>query len=82
MVGHGKVCLTTPTLLAEAGLPPELDPTHDEGDIYHHTLWLPDQDADTLVLALWKAFRGPVPKGGVSRDWATEDLRRLQHPGA
>lgn len=82
VVSNTRFCLTLPSLLREAGLDPALlDPTHDLGDRFQHTLWLPDEPADTLVEMLWAAFRGPIPKGGTSNDWRTEDLRRLHHPG-
>lgn len=82
LVPHGKVCLTTPVLLEEAGIPADLEPTNDLGDRYQYTLWLPPGDTGTLVEKVTAAFRGPFPKEEVSDDWRTEDLRGLQRPGS
>lgn len=82
LVPHAKMCVTTPRLLEESGIDPDLDPTNDLGDRYQYTLWLPDQDPGTLVYEVRAAFRGPFRKEEVSDGWTTEDLRGLQRPGS
>jgi hypothetical protein len=82
LVPHIRICLTTPALLKEAGLEPDLEATNDLGDRYQYTLWLPDGDPGSLVEYLWRAFRGPFPKEEASDGWTTEDLRGLHHPGS
>jgi len=81
LVPHPKICLTTPTLLEEAGLEPKLGDTHDLDDPYQYTLWLPAGDPGTVVEQVRSAFRGPFLKGEVSRAWTTDDLRGLHRPG-
>lgn len=80
LVPHRKVCLTTPRLLEEEGVPADIEATNDLGDRYQYTLWLPDGDLNRLTATLKKAFRGPFLKEEVSREWTTEDLRGLQRP--
>lgn len=82
LVPHGMICLTTPALLKESGLPADVEATNDLGDRYQYTLWLPDGDPASLVERVKWAFRGPFPKGGASDDWTTEDLRGLHRPGS
>lgn len=81
LVPHLKICLTTPSLLQEAGFDADLEPTNDLGDRYHYTLWLPEGEPSSLVEKVWSAFRGPFLKGEASDVWTTEDLRGLHCPG-
>ena len=80
-VPNAKICLTTPRLLDEHGITPEIEATNDLGNVYQHTLWLAEGEPSAIVDILWVAFRGPFPKEEVSRDWTTDDLRGLRRPG-
>jgi len=80
-VPNAKLCLTTPRLLAEHGLAPDIEATNDLGNRYQHTLWLPEGAPSTIIDTLLTAFRGPFPKEEVSRVWTTDDLRGLRRPG-
>lgn len=78
---NSKVCVTTPELLRECGIDPDVEATHEFDNPYHHTLWLPEEGSGILVEKLWRAFRGPIPRGEISHEWRSVDLRGLLPPG-
>lgn len=86
VVPHPKACVTTPSLLREAGL--ELEHTRDRGDERHYTVWGPDvkwnedtvDEAEELADRLRAAFGGPLPTGEISDEWDSDHIRGLQSP--
>lgn len=86
VVPHPKACVTTPSLLREAGL--ELEHTRDLGNERHYTVWGPDVEwgegpvgeAEKLADRLRAAFGGPVQTGEINDEWDSDHIRGLQSP--